>query len=84
MIQVRNNKDVNLKSVLLSLLFIFGLLFTMASCQNLGAQRAINSYDIRSEIVYSDDYSIESQVMKIVHSANRTKSMTNVAAQANL
>jgi hypothetical protein len=72
-----------MKAFLLSLSFIFTLLFTMASCQSLGAQRAMSSYDIRTEIVYSGEVSLEEQVSSLVMNANGTKSVSMKKAEIN-
>ncbi|WP_127718082.1 hypothetical protein [Halobacteriovorax sp. HLS] len=70
-----------MKSILLSLTFIFGLLFSMASCQNLKSHRTMSSYDIRSEIVYTGSYSLENKVAAIVKNANATKSISMRASE---
>jgi hypothetical protein len=55
----------------------------MASCQNLGAQQVLNSYDMRTEIVYSNDITIETQVSKIIKLASQTRRMKMVRAEIN-
>jgi tRNA A37 threonylcarbamoyladenosine modification protein TsaB len=72
-----------MKALLLSLLSIFSLLFLMASCQNLGAQRALSSYDIRTEIVYSGNYELEEQVSELVTKASATKTMAMKKVEFN-
>lgn len=72
-----------MKALLLSLVSIFSLLFLMASCQNLGAQRALSSYDIRTEIVYSGGFELEQQVSSIVKKASATKSMAMKRSEFN-
>ncbi len=72
-----------MKALLLSLVSIFSLLFLMASCQNLGAQRALSSYDIRTEIVYSGNYELEEQVSDLVVKASATKSMAMKKVEFN-
>lgn len=72
-----------MKAFLLSLTFIFTILFTMASCQSLGAQRAMSSYDIRTEIVYSGELALEEQVSSLVSKANGTKSLVVKKAEIN-
>lgn len=72
-----------MKAIILSLTMIFGLLFTMASCQSLGAQRVLNSYDqLQTEIVYNGE-DLEGQVASIVEKADVTKSLAVRRAEFN-
>ena len=72
-----------MKTVLLSISIIFTILFTMASCQSLGAQGSLGSYDIRSEIVYNEDVDFEEQVSSLIAKANGTSSMVMKKAEMN-
>lgn len=82
-ITINDNKDVEMKSVLLSLSFVFTILSTMVSCQSQSSRSFATHEDIRNEVVFRNDMRLEREVARIVDTASKTQGVQFVQPNFN-